>query len=72
MKSISLLEATGDWDGRKFYYIYEGEPSMENWIGLVEFYDKTFKVMPFRKEQKLSEQIEISRVCSEKISELWP
>lgn len=72
MNGYGLLEIEENVWGKKRFYIYEGDPSMKNWIGIVEFEGRNFKVMPFRKNQSLTEQIDICRLCSEKANELWP
>lgn len=60
-----LLPIEGVFEGKTCFYIYEGDASMKNWIGFVEFEGKNFKIFPFRKQQSFSEQIELCRLCSQ-------
>lgn len=67
MNEYGLLEVEdkNEW-GKRFFYVYQGDPSMKNWIALVEFESKTFKITPFRKAHSFTEQIELCRLCAEK------
>lgn len=67
MNEYGLLEVEdkNEW-GKRFFYVYQGDPSMKNWIALVEFEGKNFKIIPFRKAHSFTEQIELCRLCAEK------
>lgn len=71
MNEYGLLEIKErhEW-GKRWFYIYQGDPSMKNWIGMVEFEGRNFKIFPFRREQSFTEQIELCRLCSEKAQSL--
>lgn len=71
MNEYGLIEVKERYEwGKRWFYIYQGDPSMKNWIGIVEFEGKNFKIFPFRKEQSFTEQIELCRLCSEQAQKM--
>lgn len=61
-----LIPIEEGFKGKTCFYIYEGDASMKNWIGFVEFDNEhNYKISSFRKNVSLTEQLELCRLCGE-------